>query len=56
LKALLNDGFDLSASELKRAQSLTEAILKVGSFDELYKLLDFRVHHGESSGSLSQFR
>jgi len=50
----LNDGFELSAPELKRAQSLIEEILKVESFDELYKLLGFE-YVVESSGSLSQF-
>src|SRR6267378_5410364 len=41
LGPMLSDGFGLSATEVKRAQSLIEAILKVESFDELYKLLDF---------------
>ncbi|HTA29151.1 MAG TPA: class I SAM-dependent methyltransferase [Candidatus Cybelea sp.] len=54
LRAMLPDGFDLSTSELQRAQSLADAILKVESFEELYKLLDFR-YVVESSGSLSQF-
>jgi SAM-dependent methyltransferase len=40
---------------LKRAQSLIEAILKVESFDELYKLLDFE-YVVQSSGSLAEFQ
>jgi len=55
LGPMLNDGFDLSAPELKRAQSLIEAILKVESFDELYKLLDFE-YVVQSSGSLAEFQ
>jgi SAM-dependent methyltransferase len=54
LGPMLAEGFDLSASELKRARSLIEAILKVESFDELYKLLGFE-YVVESSGSLAQF-
>ena len=54
LRAMLNHGFELSASELKRAQSLADAIIKVESFDELYKLLDFQ-YVIEGSGSLRQF-
>lgn len=54
LGLLLNDGFGLSAAELKRAQSLIEAVMKVGSFAELYKLLGFE-YVIESAGSLSQF-
>lgn len=54
LKPMLNDDFGLSATELKRAQSLIEAIIKVGSFAELYRLLGFE-YVVESSGSLSQF-
>ena len=55
LGPMLNDGFELSASELKRAQSVIGAILKVESFDELYRLLDFE-YTVESSGSLAQFQ
>ena len=51
---MLNDGFGLSAGELKRAQSIIEEILKVESFDELYSLLGFK-YVVESSGSLHQF-
>jgi SAM-dependent methyltransferase len=54
LGLMLDDGFDLSASELKRARFLIEAILRVESFDELYKLLGFE-YVVESCGSLSQF-
>jgi SAM-dependent methyltransferase len=54
LGLLLNNGFDLSPAELQRAQSLIEAILKVKSFAELYKLLGFE-YVVESSGSLAQF-
>ena len=35
LGPMLNHGFDLSASELNRAQSLIDTILKVESFEEL---------------------
>ena len=45
--------FGLSSAELKRAQSLIQAIVKVKSFGELYKLLGFE-YVVESSGSLSQ--
>jgi SAM-dependent methyltransferase len=51
---MLNDGFELAAAELKRAQSLIEKILRAGSFDELYQLLGFE-YVVERSGSLSQF-
>ncbi len=54
LGPLLNNGFELSPEELQRAQSLIEAILKVESFAELYKLLGFE-YVVESSGSLSRF-
>jgi SAM-dependent methyltransferase len=54
LGPVLNDGFGLSAAELKRAQSLIEEIVKVESFAELYKLLGFE-YVVESSGSLAQF-
>ncbi|HKW64954.1 MAG TPA: methyltransferase domain-containing protein [Candidatus Acidoferrum sp.] len=45
--------FDLSSAELKRAQSLIQAIVKVNSFRELYRLLGFE-YLVESSGSLRQ--
>ena len=54
LGPMLNDGFGLSAEELKRAQSIIEDILKVESFDEIYKLLGFK-YVVEGSGSLRQF-
>lgn len=54
LGCMLNDGFGLSAAEIKRAQSLIEEILKVNSFDELYELLGFE-YVVEYSGSLRQF-
>jgi SAM-dependent methyltransferase len=44
---------DLSQAELKRAQSLIQAIVKVNSFEELYKLLGFE-YLVERSGSLRQ--
>lgn len=52
---ILDDGFGLSAAEIKRAQSLIAAILKVDSFTDLYKLLGFE-YVVESSGSLAQFQ
>jgi SAM-dependent methyltransferase len=54
LKPMLDDGFELSEAEVKRAQSLIETILKVESFSELYELLGFE-YVVESSGSLAQF-
>jgi SAM-dependent methyltransferase len=54
LKPMLNDGFELSAVELKRAQSLIETILNLESFAELYELLGFE-YAVESTGSLGQF-
>ena len=54
LGPMLSDGFELSASELNRAQSLIEEIVKVASFEALYKLLGFR-YVVESTGSLAQF-
>lgn len=51
----LNEGYGLSAAELKRAHSLIQAVLKVGSFAELYKLLGFE-YLVESSGSLAMFQ
>jgi SAM-dependent methyltransferase len=54
LGSMLNDGFGLSAGELKRAQALIQEILKIESFDELYKLFGFE-YVVESSGSLLQF-
>src|SRR5687768_7638696 len=51
---LLNNELALSATELRRAQSLIESIINVESFAELYKLLHFE-YVVESSGSLSQF-
>jgi SAM-dependent methyltransferase len=54
LSPLLNESFELSSSELKRAQSLIQAILKADSFDELYKLLNFE-YVVDSSGSLAKF-
>ena len=43
----------LSSAELKRAQSLIQAIVRVNSFKELYKLLGFE-YVVEGSGSLRQ--
>ena len=54
LAPMLKNGFGLSATELRHAQSLIEEILKVESFDELYELLGFE-YVVESSGSLRQF-
>jgi len=55
LGRMLNDGFGLSAVELKRAQSIIEEILEVESFDDLYEFLGFE-YVVESSGSLGQFQ
>jgi SAM-dependent methyltransferase len=52
LKPMLNDGFDLSEAEVEHAQSLIEEILKIRSFDQLYKLLGFE-YLVEGSGSLA---
>jgi SAM-dependent methyltransferase len=54
LSTRLNTDFALSPGELKRAQSLIAAILKVESFSQLYDLLGFQ-YVVESSGSLAQF-
>lgn len=54
LQSMLRDGFELSESQIKRAESLIDAILKVSSFSELYELLNFH-YVVESSGSLQQF-
>jgi SAM-dependent methyltransferase len=54
LGQLLDNHFGLSAPELRRAQSLIEMIVKVGSFAELYKILGFE-YVVESAGRLSQF-
>jgi SAM-dependent methyltransferase len=56
LKVLLRHApeLDLSQSQLTRAESLIALILKVESFEELYKLLDFQ-YVVDSSGSLRQF-
>lgn len=51
LSPLLENGFELSANELRRAQSLIQAILKVGSFEDLYQMLGFQ-YVVEASGSL----
>jgi len=50
---LRDDSFGLSPQELNRAQHLIEAILRVDSFESLYKLLDFE-YVIDSSGSLSR--
>lgn len=52
LSDLLEDGFDLSANELKRARGIIESILKVESFSGLYDLLGFE-YVVDGSGSLS---
>lgn len=54
LGPMLSHGFELSAAEIRCAQSLIDEILKVESFDELYQLLGFE-YVVESSGSLRQF-
>jgi len=54
LSPLLEGDLGLSAAELARARSLIQAITKVSSFEELYKLLGFE-YVVESSGSLAQF-
>ena len=53
LRSLLH-GFDLSPTEIGRAESIINNVLEVDSFNELYRLLDFK-YVVESSGSLSQF-
>lgn len=50
---LRDESFGLSPQELNRAQHLIEAILKVDSFENLYRLLDFE-YVVDSSGSLSR--
>jgi len=54
LGLLLDDGFGLSTGELQRARSIIDQIVRVESFDELYKLLNFE-YVIDSSGSLSRF-
>ena len=56
LQPVLNGGKELglSPSQQRRAESLIAAIQKVGSFEELYRLLGFQ-YVVESSGSLRQF-
>ncbi len=54
LVAMLDGGYGLSTVELKRVQSVAEAVMNVKSFDELYQLLGFK-YVVESSGSLAQF-
>lgn len=54
LSPMLGDGFDLSTTQLQRARTLIESILRIESFDELYTLLDFE-YWVESSGSLDAF-
>ena len=55
LRSMLSDGFGVSATKLKRAQSIIDEILMVQSFNELYELLGFK-YVVENSGSLSQFQ
>jgi len=50
---LKGNGFELSATESERAQSLIGEIGKVKSFEELYRLMDFE-YMLESSGSLEK--
>lgn len=54
LRPMLAD-FGLTPAELKRSQSIIDAILKVNTFDELYQLMDFEyvVH---PTGSLEMFK
>lgn len=54
LRALLDDGFQLSAAELNRASNIIDSVLKVSSFEELYQLLGFK-YVVDSSSSLSEF-
>jgi len=51
---LLEGKLGISNDELERAQSLLQAIAKIDSFEDLYRLLDFE-YVIESSGSLKQF-
>lgn len=53
LSPMLSDGFELSAKESSRAQSVIKQILNVESFGDLYDLLGFQ-YVIESSGSLSR--
>ena len=54
LGPMLGDGLGLTPAQLSRAHGIIADVVKVQSFDELYKLLGFR-YVVESSGSLKQF-
>jgi SAM-dependent methyltransferase len=55
LGGLLDETFGLSPEQLRRAKSLIDAVSRVKSFDELYKLLGFEyVTH--PAGDLTRFR
>lgn len=54
LNPMLKDGLGLSAGEIARAQSLVQAIARVNSFEELYRLLGFE-YVVNASGSLAEF-
>jgi SAM-dependent methyltransferase len=54
LGPVLNNAFGLPAPDIKRAQSLIQAILAADSFDRLYNLLGFE-YVIESNGSLHRF-
>ena len=52
LRSLLH-GFDLSPTEIGRAESIINNVLEVDSFNELYRLLDFK-YVVESSGKFCE--
>jgi hypothetical protein len=54
LRPQLEDGFELTAAELKRARGIIDAILETDSFDQLYGLLNFK-YVIDGAGSLAQF-
>ncbi len=51
---LLKEGLDLTPTQRSRAVSIAEKVVRVESFDELYRLLNFK-YVVESDGSLKQF-
>jgi SAM-dependent methyltransferase len=54
LAPMLNGGFGLTDREARRAKTIAAEILRLDSFEELYRHLGFE-YVVESSGSLSQF-
>jgi SAM-dependent methyltransferase len=53
LSPMLNEGFDLTGEEIRRARSVIERIVAAESFDALYQSLGFS-YIVESSGSLAR--